>query len=205
MCIRDRCRSAWTTEVALELRRVNALKRAVARWYGSETQRALFSIKDGFKLHLDELERKARGVRLMRQVIGRISGSRAQVWVATCRNAWATEVALEVRRTNALKRAVARWQSSEAQRALLDAKQNFQQHLVELERKARGVRLMRQVVGRLQGSQAQLWVAAFRQAWTTAKDVDRRRDNAFTVSYTHLRAHETPEHLVCRLLLEKKK
>src|SRR5678815_4804358 len=25
---------------------------------------------------------------------------------------------------------------------------------------------------------------------------------AITVSYTHLRAHETPEHLVCRLLLE---
>src|SRR5678816_1524325 len=25
------------------------------------------------------------------------------------------------------------------------------------------------------------------------------------VSYTHIRAHETPEHLVCRLLLEKKK
>src|SRR5678815_6038874 len=24
-----------------------------------------------------------------------------------------------------------------------------------------------------------------------------------SVSYTHLRAHETPEHLVCRLLLEK--
>src|SRR5678815_4780412 len=27
---------------------------------------------------------------------------------------------------------------------------------------------------------------------------------ATAVSYTHLRAHETPEHLVCRLLLEKK-
>src|SRR5678815_3381674 len=27
----------------------------------------------------------------------------------------------------------------------------------------------------------------------------------YAVSYTHLRAHETPEHLVCRLLLEKKK
>src|SRR5678815_1544505 len=26
-----------------------------------------------------------------------------------------------------------------------------------------------------------------------------------TLSYTHLRAHETPEQLVCRLLLEKKK
>ena len=26
-----------------------------------------------------------------------------------------------------------------------------------------------------------------------------------TVSYTHLRAHETPEHIVCCLLLEKKK
>ena len=30
-------------------------------------------------------------------------------------------------------------------------------------------------------------------------------DNYGTVSYTHLRAHETPEQLVCRLLLEKKK
>eukprot|EP00658_Telonema_sp_P-2_P046248 TRINITY_DN34362_c0_g1_i3.p1 TRINITY_DN34362_c0_g1~~TRINITY_DN34362_c0_g1_i3.p1 ORF type:complete len:126 (+),score=25.65 TRINITY_DN34362_c0_g1_i3:223-600(+) len=29
--------------------------------------------------------------------------------------------------------------------------------------------------------------------------------NVLAVSYTHLRAHETPEHLVCRLLLEKKK
>eukprot|EP01015_Nassula_variabilis_P022037 TRINITY_DN399_c0_g1_i2.p2 TRINITY_DN399_c0_g1~~TRINITY_DN399_c0_g1_i2.p2 ORF type:complete len:140 (+),score=75.94 TRINITY_DN399_c0_g1_i2:3-422(+) len=29
--------------------------------------------------------------------------------------------------------------------------------------------------------------------------------NPRPVSYTHLRAHETPEHLVCRLLLEKKK
>ena len=31
------------------------------------------------------------------------------------------------------------------------------------------------------------------------------KSGAETVSYTHLRAHETPEHLVCRLLLEKKK
>src|SRR5674536_157248 len=30
------------------------------------------------------------------------------------------------------------------------------------------------------------------------------RKDAKAVSYTHLRAHETPEHLVCRLLLEKK-
>eukprot|EP00658_Telonema_sp_P-2_P020050 TRINITY_DN17897_c0_g1_i3.p1 TRINITY_DN17897_c0_g1~~TRINITY_DN17897_c0_g1_i3.p1 ORF type:complete len:252 (-),score=23.67 TRINITY_DN17897_c0_g1_i3:99-854(-) len=30
-------------------------------------------------------------------------------------------------------------------------------------------------------------------------------DSRVSVSYTHLRAHETPEHLVCRLLLEKKK
>src|SRR5678816_705745 len=34
--------------------------------------------------------------------------------------------------------------------------------------------------------------------------IDSRRDPAArtAVSYTHLRAHETPEHLVCRLLLE---
>src|SRR5678815_5879522 len=33
---------------------------------------------------------------------------------------------------------------------------------------------------------------------------DTERDVSRSVSYTHLRAHETPEHLVCRLLLEKK-
>eukprot|EP00658_Telonema_sp_P-2_P015565 TRINITY_DN16001_c0_g1_i2.p1 TRINITY_DN16001_c0_g1~~TRINITY_DN16001_c0_g1_i2.p1 ORF type:complete len:132 (-),score=20.76 TRINITY_DN16001_c0_g1_i2:31-426(-) len=32
-----------------------------------------------------------------------------------------------------------------------------------------------------------------------------RNPSVRPVSYTHLRAHETPEHLVCRLLLEKKK
>ena len=31
------------------------------------------------------------------------------------------------------------------------------------------------------------------------------KDNLVTVSYTHLRAHETGRNLVCRLLLEKKK
>ena len=31
------------------------------------------------------------------------------------------------------------------------------------------------------------------------------RDGLGTVSYTHLRAHETGRNLVCRLLLEKKK
>ena len=30
-------------------------------------------------------------------------------------------------------------------------------------------------------------------------------NEAVSVSYTNLRAHETPEHLECRLLLEKKK
>ena len=34
---------------------------------------------------------------------------------------------------------------------------------------------------------------------------ERVRQSCNPVSYTHLRAHETPEHLVCRLLLEKKK
>src|SRR5678809_20643 len=34
---------------------------------------------------------------------------------------------------------------------------------------------------------------------------DRDRDGQISVSYTHLRAHETGRNLVCRLLLEKKK
>eukprot|EP00658_Telonema_sp_P-2_P019565 TRINITY_DN17723_c0_g1_i6.p1 TRINITY_DN17723_c0_g1~~TRINITY_DN17723_c0_g1_i6.p1 ORF type:complete len:135 (+),score=40.66 TRINITY_DN17723_c0_g1_i6:108-512(+) len=44
--------------------------------------------------------------------------------------------------------------------------------------------------------------------WCLTIDQDKRpsAEECLTpVSYTHLRAHETPEHLVCRLLLEKKK
>eukprot|EP00658_Telonema_sp_P-2_P076918 TRINITY_DN6842_c0_g1_i1.p1 TRINITY_DN6842_c0_g1~~TRINITY_DN6842_c0_g1_i1.p1 ORF type:complete len:450 (+),score=155.02 TRINITY_DN6842_c0_g1_i1:183-1532(+) len=36
-------------------------------------------------------------------------------------------------------------------------------------------------------------------------ELNRLKEGFSAVSYTHLRAHETPEHLVCRLLLEKKK
>src|SRR5674536_37689 len=40
---------------------------------------------------------------------------------------------------------------------------------------------------------------------TSVKTVNTGQSTTTPVSYTHLRAHETPEHLVCRLLLEKKK
>src|SRR5678815_3222743 len=49
----------------------------------------------------------------------------------------------------------------------------------------------------LQYSQPPLWLAL--------KYLLTAFDDGESVSYTHLRAHETPEHLVCRLLLEKKK
>eukprot|EP00658_Telonema_sp_P-2_P027528 TRINITY_DN21232_c0_g1_i2.p1 TRINITY_DN21232_c0_g1~~TRINITY_DN21232_c0_g1_i2.p1 ORF type:complete len:133 (+),score=42.01 TRINITY_DN21232_c0_g1_i2:128-526(+) len=39
----------------------------------------------------------------------------------------------------------------------------------------------------------------------TTDDGGKWQQYVASVSYTHLRAHETPEHLVCRLLLEKKK
>ena len=35
--------------------------------------------------------------------------------------------------------------------------------------------------------------------------INHTKSGARSVSYTHLRGHETPEQLVCRLLLEKKK
>src|SRR5678815_1496074 len=35
-----------------------------------------------------------------------------------------------------------------------------------------------------------------------AKELVSWKPDVIAVSYTHLRAHETPEHLVCRLLLE---
>ena len=41
-------------------------------------------------------------------------------------------------------------------------------------------------------------------AHTTTR-AEQRQVDAITVSYTHLRAHETLRYLVCRLLLEKKK
>src|SRR5678815_5931838 len=37
----------------------------------------------------------------------------------------------------------------------------------------------------------------------TIRGYNVRSISPVAVSYTHLRAHETPEHLVCRLLLEK--
>src|SRR5678815_1381580 len=39
----------------------------------------------------------------------------------------------------------------------------------------------------------------------TEHEIEELFQDCVPVSYTHLRAHETPEHLVCRLLLEKKK
>ena len=44
------------------------------------------------------------------------------------------------------------------------------------------------------------------QTGTTVQATDRMRmsDGSYSVSYTHLRAHETVLDLVCRLLLEKK-
>src|SRR5678815_6020251 len=42
-------------------------------------------------------------------------------------------------------------------------------------------------------------------AWLAGFDDFPEKGWDKAVSYTHLRAHETPEHLVCRLLLEKKK
>src|SRR5674536_402662 len=59
------------------------------------------------------------------------------------------------------------------------------------------------------------WCPAYRQhepgPGSRLEHVKARPDTGVSVpkgnavSYTHLRAHETPEHLVCRLLLEKKK
>eukprot|EP00658_Telonema_sp_P-2_P083636 TRINITY_DN9111_c0_g1_i4.p1 TRINITY_DN9111_c0_g1~~TRINITY_DN9111_c0_g1_i4.p1 ORF type:complete len:105 (-),score=38.47 TRINITY_DN9111_c0_g1_i4:32-346(-) len=47
-----------------------------------------------------------------------------------------------------------------------------------------------------------LWVAGY---YAVLGLLAGTRHLTLPVSYTHLRAHETPEHLVCRLLLEKKK
>ncbi|KQI09585.1 hypothetical protein K777_09835, partial [Campylobacter coli CVM 41970] len=48
---------------------------------------------------------------------------------------------------------------------------------------------------------------AVRQGFSQGSNVNPVTEmvGLIAVSYTHLRAHETPEHLVCRLLLEKKK
>ena len=48
-------------------------------------------------------------------------------------------------------------------------------------------------------------ITNYKQRKINLKSRIKKIKNSETVSYTHLRAHETPEHLVCRLLLEKKK
>src|SRR5665647_3879201 len=47
------------------------------------------------------------------------------------------------------------------------------------------------------------WSCCGRPWWGTA--VAKAHGTRTSVSYTHLRAHETDSYLVCRLLLEKKK
>ena len=50
------------------------------------------------------------------------------------------------------------------------------------------------------------WYSVSDEAFYSEDEIEEIDGNKrSTVSYTHLRAHETPEHLVCRLLLEKKK
>eukprot|EP00831_Metopus_contortus_P046240 TRINITY_DN37121_c0_g1_i2.p4 TRINITY_DN37121_c0_g1~~TRINITY_DN37121_c0_g1_i2.p4 ORF type:complete len:168 (-),score=33.32 TRINITY_DN37121_c0_g1_i2:43-546(-) len=49
------------------------------------------------------------------------------------------------------------------------------------------------------------WAPIGRHLDYAAVEIERRWHEAYSVSYTHLRAHETSLHLVCRLLLEKKK
>src|SRR5674536_381377 len=52
------------------------------------------------------------------------------------------------------------------------------------------------------GSSAGRWCTGRPGRWPAGRWGTR---TARAVSYTHLRAHETPEHLVCRLLLEANK
>src|SRR5665213_2166063 len=50
-----------------------------------------------------------------------------------------------------------------------------------------------------------LMVMFLRGAWDRANQITRAEQGRDSVSYTHLRAHETGRNLVCRLLLEQKK
>src|SRR5678815_4430911 len=55
------------------------------------------------------------------------------------------------------------------------------------------------------GPDPNAWMGGGGQGVGGAQAGDASSVDTGAVSYTHLRAHETPEHLVCRLLLEKKK
>src|SRR5678816_2884544 len=74
-----------------------------------------------------------------------------------------------------------------------------------------GARTTPSVVAYLESGEILVGAAAKRQAVTNPKNtiyavkrlIGRKFGEKEAVSYTHLRAHETPEHLVCRLLLEK--
>ncbi|WP_460381819.1 replication initiation protein, partial [Staphylococcus aureus] len=61
----------------------------------------------------------------------------------------------------------------------------------------------------LKGKQILVYSGLFKEARKKLKNGDldylKEVDPTESVSYTHLRAHETTLHLVCRLLLEKKK
>ena len=59
--------------------------------------------------------------------------------------------------------------------------------------------LQNKIIGRLTVDSEPLDTGCYRNC------IQHGGNSTETVSYTHLRAHETSLHLVCRLLLEKKK
>src|SRR5678815_1976238 len=59
------------------------------------------------------------------------------------------------------------------------------------------------IVSAMGGVTNRLIAAAHQSATGDETAGENLKEALLPVSYTHLRAHETPEHLVCRLLLEK--
>ena len=66
-----------------------------------------------------------------------------------------------------------------------------------------GLCFFRIVIAEQKDNIIKIW--AEMKGWTYLNKQGIQLDTLRTVSYTHLRAHETRHDLVCRLLLEKKK
>src|SRR5678815_2492103 len=82
----------------------------------------------------------------------------------------------------------------------------YDRYLVRVEEMRQSARILRQVIDKL--PIGPINVADWKNVNPPKSQVMTKMEELIhhfivAVSYTHLRAHETPEHLVCRLLLEK--
>eukprot|EP00658_Telonema_sp_P-2_P074833 TRINITY_DN64137_c0_g1_i1.p1 TRINITY_DN64137_c0_g1~~TRINITY_DN64137_c0_g1_i1.p1 ORF type:complete len:182 (-),score=54.07 TRINITY_DN64137_c0_g1_i1:23-568(-) len=155
---------------------------------GKMEERSGMQVQEGIDSGMRTV-RRSLGQKMLQHFVGRITAAQAESNLMNWRTAWQ--------------------QAFEAERMGILVSQLQQSVVVQLRhifvRLAKGIASSLLIMWRsnMKSTTSDELQAAQADVVSTRSQLTQVHRKA--VSYTHLRAHETPEHLVCRLLLEKKK